>query len=258
MDEPQVPLDGLKFDELPYVEGSPPLGSKVFEKGGKHWVVQAGGRPTMMANYNGVQVPFYQSTNTGGKVETVGGQWYPFFGVDPEEKWINKVDGQEMSDYYGSEELKAIAQHLDKNVGSLMRPSMRRNLDTNEMEPVLNKESGKPEYEIDPAKKLPKSGIAGVENPGPAFEDLLNSSMTHPVATRDNPEGVRKNIDDVKARLSVARLKGARRAAFESGASPSLSTPANEASSAAGSLEAFANRPAGIQEFDSPIKIEGQ
>ena len=81
------------------------------------------GRKVVVANINGVRIPFYLSTGKAGKVKVQPGRWYPFFGVGPvtsmESGWINKGTSDQIVNHYDSAVLKAVAEHLDKTVGDL-------------------------------------------------------------------------------------------------------------------------------------------
>jgi hypothetical protein len=59
------------------------------------------GRPMTIVNLNGTSVPFYCTTGAGGKNLVPG--WYPFFGMDVQDEWINKTNKEEMENFYGDE-----------------------------------------------------------------------------------------------------------------------------------------------------------
>lgn len=86
------------------------------------------GRKVVVANINGVRIPFYLSTGKAGKVKVQPGRWYPFFGVGPvtglESGWINKGTSDQIVNHYDSAVLKAVAEHLDKTVGDLRGVSL--------------------------------------------------------------------------------------------------------------------------------------
>ena len=86
------------------------------------------GRKIVIANINGVRIPFYLSTGKAGKVKVQPGRWYPFFGIGPETTqergWINKGSSDEIVSHYGSHTLKAVAEHLDSTLGDLRGVSL--------------------------------------------------------------------------------------------------------------------------------------
>ena len=79
-------------------------------------VVHASDRVFVLAEFNGIRIPFYISTGDGGKEKVPVGKWYPIFG---HLGWINKGSQEEINDAYGSKALKDIKNWLDQNVGFL-------------------------------------------------------------------------------------------------------------------------------------------
>lgn len=77
------------------------------------------GRRIVMVDVNGVKVPFYQSTGEGGKKNVPTGKWYPILGIDSNEGWLNKGHEAEIVDYYGSPELRSVAEWLDNKYGDI-------------------------------------------------------------------------------------------------------------------------------------------
>ena len=75
-------------------------------------------RIVVIRDVNGVQVPFYISTGSGGKKDVPTGQWYPYFG-NGEDGWFNKGSEEDINDFYGSPELKAVADQLNSSVGDI-------------------------------------------------------------------------------------------------------------------------------------------
>jgi hypothetical protein len=76
----------------------------------------------VIADVNGVRVPFYLSTGRGGKKTVPEGKWYPFFGYGTD-GWINKGTEEDINNFYGSYELKQKAEELNSKLGDI------RNLD---------------------------------------------------------------------------------------------------------------------------------
>lgn len=91
--------------------------SKKYLKGTSD-IIDYNGRKIVVLSVNGINVPFYLSTGSGGKVDVTSGKWYPIFGIS-DEGWLNKLSGQEINDYYGSPILKALSQELDINIGDI-------------------------------------------------------------------------------------------------------------------------------------------
>jgi hypothetical protein len=79
-------------------------------------VVHASDRVFVLAEFNGIRIPFYISTGDGGKEKVPVGKWYPIFG---HMGWVNKGTQEEINDAYGSKALKDIKNWLDQNVGFL-------------------------------------------------------------------------------------------------------------------------------------------
>ena len=86
-------------------------------------VFNFGGRPIVLININGVRIPFYVSTGSGGKKNVPVGKWYPIFGIGAD-NWFNKGDENEINSYYGSPELKEAAEWLDLNIGDIRKERM--------------------------------------------------------------------------------------------------------------------------------------
>jgi len=71
-------------------------------------------RKIVLIDINGMKIPFYLSTGLGGKENVESGKWYPIWGIDPQEGWLNKTNETEINNFYGSTLLKAIANALDE------------------------------------------------------------------------------------------------------------------------------------------------
>jgi hypothetical protein len=115
-------MDNLKLEHIPWETNirwdEATKSVKREHQSGKSPVISIGGRELVVANLNGKRIPFYRTTGAGGKIETKVGQWYPAAGItEGEDAWINKTNGAELADYYGSSGLRAIGEHLDKHVG---------------------------------------------------------------------------------------------------------------------------------------------
>ena len=113
-----IPYDTLTFDEA---------SQTAVPSSGESEIVDYRGRKIVMRNVNGVMMPFYLSTGSGGKVNVPAGKWYPFFGIGgidedgdtKENGWLNKTSDDEINDYYGSSELRAVAEELNATIGDI-------------------------------------------------------------------------------------------------------------------------------------------
>ena len=75
-------------------------------------------RVVVVKDINGVKVPFYISTGSGGKKNVPTGQWYPYFGNGPD-GWFNKGSEEDINNFYNSPELKAAADELNTTIGDI-------------------------------------------------------------------------------------------------------------------------------------------
>ena len=81
-------------------------------------IIENSGRATVLADINGIRVPFYISTGDAGKENVAVGKWYTFFGEN-EKGWMNKGQQDEINSSYGSKKLAAIENWLDANLNFL-------------------------------------------------------------------------------------------------------------------------------------------
>jgi len=90
-------------------------------KNGRSKIINFADRKIIVLNFNGFNIPFYCSSGHGGKKGVEAGQWYPFFGLYSEkgDAWLNKLTEDDINDYYGSTELKAICEKLDSTFGDI-------------------------------------------------------------------------------------------------------------------------------------------
>ncbi|WP_282265634.1 PLxRFG domain-containing protein [Stenotrophomonas sp. PS02298] len=108
-DSPSIPVRRKEWDEAT---------GRVREATGEGRIIDYGGRKMLLRNINGVMVPFYLSTGAGGKADVAAGKWYPFFGIGAD-GWINKLGSKEINNFYGSAELKKVAEQLDREIGDV-------------------------------------------------------------------------------------------------------------------------------------------
>jgi len=174
-------VGGLNLSPIPYeFRSQAGQGQPVVTNTGENNIIDYSGRRIVLVDINGVQVPFYLSTGSGGKVDVPAGKWYPFFGIGAD-GWINKTGGKEMAGYYGSEVLRNTAAMLDSTIGDI------RN-DTN----------------------VPKVGAYGahIEAINAGFDPAENGAAN--TLTK-----VRSNIDSLLNRLNSAEQAALQEAATE-------------------------------------------
>ena len=104
-----IPFDTIRWDSE--------TRNNVRESGESN-IIDMGGRKIIVLNINGLNVPFYLSTGSGGKKNVEAGKWYPFFGIG-EDGWINKTTEEEINNYYNNATLKALAEALDRKIGDI-------------------------------------------------------------------------------------------------------------------------------------------
>lgn len=141
------------------------------------WFVR---RVMVVVDINGVKVPFYISTGEGGKEDVEIGKWYPVFGVG-EDGWINKRTEAEINDYYGSPELRAMAEWLDANIGDVREnPEIPRVKATGSHIDFINSDLSPTEFDkYDSEGKIAeniKATLDKIENNRPDSAKKLESS----------------------------------------------------------------------------------
>lgn len=99
------PPPGVRLADIPAADGPAQI-------------VRLEGRPAVVANIHGVNVPFYISSGRGEKTEVETGRWYPFFGIGGD-GWLNKGRQDQINDFYGSPLLRQVAAWLDRTYGDI-------------------------------------------------------------------------------------------------------------------------------------------
>jgi len=115
---PGITLSPIPYDTVAFTGVNQPKA----RSSGQNNIIDYAGRKIVLVDVNGIQVPFYLSTGSGGKVDVPAGKWYPFFGIGAD-GWINKTGGKEMAGYYGSEVLQNTAAILDSTIGDIRSDS---------------------------------------------------------------------------------------------------------------------------------------
>lgn len=172
-----------------------------------HKLINFNGRVTTVADINGVKVPFYLSSGAGGKKDVEAGKWYPFFGMAESDDWYNKGSAHYINNYYGSPELKAQAEWMDKNIGDVrndksipvvgasQQEAFRQKINQ-DMHPVNNLKDG--EDGAENVDYLMKANVADVVKKirQPAEENKeLKDSMTGAEVQAKKMETVKSNLE---------------------------------------------------------------
>lgn len=115
----KLKLLGAGFVPMPYYEWVKPDPKSKGDFVKKYTkIVERGNRPIVLFNINGTNIPFYISTGEGGKKNVAVGQWYPIFGIGSD-GWFNKGTENEINNFYGSPQLKRVADFLNTNIGDI-------------------------------------------------------------------------------------------------------------------------------------------
>jgi hypothetical protein len=115
----KVPFNGIETTEF----NIPGVTMEGFTIDGNYYnVLSHYGRAKVLVNVNGVIVPFYLTSGSGGKDLVPG--WYPFAGIG-QDGWLNKTGKADMETYYSrligqetAELLKAVATKLNEQYGT--------------------------------------------------------------------------------------------------------------------------------------------
>jgi hypothetical protein len=152
-------------------------------KEGPSKVIDYGERKIVMADVNGTAVPFYLSTGFAGKKNVAAGKWYPILGLG-KKGWINKGSQSDINSYYGSPELKQVAQKLDEQIGDIRQDTDHPSI---EPRPIFQSESDK------------------------AAIDFINSPFSvEPADSQTTPDAgdiVSKNIQGVLNKIKTSEQK---------------------------------------------------
>lgn len=111
----EIPYESLGTDKDGNYDKSLPLVA------GKSKFINIADRIIIVTDICGYIMPFYLSSGHGGKVNVPAGKWYPFFGINFDDLWINKMDSETISEYYHSDILKKICHQLDQTVGDIRK-----------------------------------------------------------------------------------------------------------------------------------------
>ncbi len=115
----EIRMQAISSDEIPYDTLTwDDNQKKAIPSSGKSKIIDYGSRKMIVADVNGVKVPYYLSSGLAGKQNVPAGKWYPFFGIGAD-GWINKGSQEEISSYYGSPDLARVAQTLDATIGDI-------------------------------------------------------------------------------------------------------------------------------------------
>jgi len=191
---------GLQITEIGFV-------NKKTGKTRQSPIFSVSGRAVVLVDVNGVRVPFYRSSGSGGKKNVPSGRWYPIFGIGKEQViydgyeerlranggWFNKGSEEEIVDYYGVPELRRIAENLDSQLEDLP------NVVFNDVRQEFKK-SDVDKVAIDAGVKT-KPMHRSIND---SLWEIIHRDL-HPVNTyRESP---RENIDAVVAKIKSGRVK---------------------------------------------------
>lgn len=170
-------------------------------------IFSVAGRPVVLVDVNGVRIPFYRSSGSGGKKNVPSGRWYPIFGIGKEQViydgyeerlranggWFNKGSEEEIVDYYGVPELRRIAEDLDSALEDLpwvVFNDVRQEFKKSDVDKVA----------IDAGVKT-KPMHRSIND---SLWEIIHRDL-HPVNTyRESP---RENIDAVVGKIKSGRVK---------------------------------------------------
>ena len=157
-------------------------------------VVKLGGRVQVIANINGVNIPFYISTGSGGKKSVPTGKWYPYFNVGPD-MWMNKGTEESINNFYGSPELRKMAQWLDDNLGDLRE---------DKSVPVADSKTNGDKEFTKIAERHIGPGLVNGSSPGvlSRFADIVRKIRTEPTEENE-PEVSEPEVSD-KQKQNIA------------------------------------------------------
>lgn len=236
----EIPYDTLTWDDNK---------KKAMPSSGKSKIVDYGGRKIVVADVNGVKVPFYLSSGLAGKSKVAPGKWYPFFGIGTD-GWINKTSQEEIANYYGDSDLARVSQTLDSTIGDIrndqsipkvgmdgahmgfinsgLDPSENNTSDTGlkvntNIKRVLDKlqqtRPSKSEDIIGATDAVPNEGVEAVESATPIAvmqpEPVINLGVDEeaqlPVVNEEEQVRARKFIQDRKEKISDGVVEALRR-----------------------------------------------
>jgi hypothetical protein len=189
-------------------------------------VIDFSDRKIVLVNVNGLNIPFYLSTGKAKKKEVAAGKWYPIFGISPD-GWLNKGSQKDINNFYGSEELKKIAQQLDAELGkdvkadikvsnSAVSSSVNGFLKELGLQPVenelsttaadLKKNISAVIAELDRRKAAAAAPTpAPAADAAPAADDAPTNVDTDPVDQAEEGEDLQLSTEDSAAKQSMSK-----------------------------------------------------
>jgi len=200
-----------KLLNLPVLEKNLPFKEKIdqlfkdkvlFEnEEGKKYILQTLSRIAVIANINGVKIPFYQSSSgTGGKTD---GGWYPFFGNKG--AWLIKGDIEKMNRGYDIPEIKEMMEYLDQTLPEYLY----LNLLTEEQKKVFADPVWKSKFsKNEQIKNANKDFILNPDEAGEYMAKVLNYDMKdapEDSSSTQNPEFIKKILDSIKQKLDIVK-----------------------------------------------------
>jgi hypothetical protein len=198
-----------KFLDLPQIEKGLPFNERLnelFEKSvfvesedGKKYILQNGTRIAVIADVNGVQIPFYQSSGgTGGKIS---GEWYPFFGNAG--AWLIKGNIEDLKRGYGIAELKEMMDYLNTNLPEYLY----NNLLTDEQKKSFSNSTWKRQVgKIQSVKDKNPEFILDPDEAGEYMAKILGYKLSDAPRDGSDPkrsEFLEKILDSIKTKLDI-------------------------------------------------------
>ena len=198
-----------KFSNLPQIEKGLPFNERLDElfkksvfiesEDGKKYILQNGTRIAVIANVNGVKIPFYQSSGgTGGKIPN---EWYPFFGNGG--AWLIKGNIEDLKRGYDITELKEMMDYLNKNLPEYLY----NNLLTDEQKQYFSNATWKKQVgnlkEV--ADKHPEF-ILNQDEAGEYMAKILGYKLSDAPGDGSDPrrpEFLQKILDSIKTKLDI-------------------------------------------------------
>ena len=166
---------------------------------GKKYILQTLSRIGVIANLNGVKIPFYQSSSgTGGKVD---GKWYPFFGNKG--TWLIKGKIEDLNKGYDIPEIKEMMKYLDDVLPEYLYTNL---LNSEQTEVFASATWRKSMGKNNNIKALHKEFIIDSDDAGEYMAKILGYDYKNAPDNEDSQklsEFMKNILQSIKQRLSV-------------------------------------------------------
>jgi hypothetical protein len=174
----QVVETSLKENKIPY-ETVSLEGTQLKQSFGETTILDYSGRKIVLIDIDGVNIPFYLSTGSGGKANVPAGKWYPFFGIGFDDKgdtWFNKTGGTEMANRYDNDILLAISEQLDEQLGDIRNEKHPKAKTLGRHLTAINE--GLESLGVTPVLNKTPNVVQNVNNNIQLVKDFVNNSQT--------------------------------------------------------------------------------